>query len=566
MWKYWVHEGTPDMSQTKTLIIHLSRLGDMIQSLPAVKLLKEEHPESEITYFALEDFCIPLRGIPWIDTLVAIPSSDSRGILTEDGDIDTEAFDRLFQNNPELGIQYDVLINMAHNRGSSYLSQRIRAKEKRGRIFSKENEIVMEGNWAKYLFAVARNRNDNLLNLVDLYTGMAGVRNRPVRHYLPTNPAVDRECLGRLKGHGFDPGRLAVGFQLGASKSLRTWPPERFFRLGELLTEQLDAQIVLFGSAHERELADQFHTSAPFALIDLIGETTLTDLPSFLKCINVFVSNDTGPMHIAAAVGTKVVGIFMSTAHFRITGPYGPGHIAIQSNYPCSPCLDSTACSLPLCGRRILPEVVLEGVKSALGLEVGPTDGGDGADLYKSDFGKNGTLLYRKLAGRSDHFLSWLRSFHDNKAWVSQALWNEWLGLPAVIEQTPVGGEDSERAIIVQDYRYACATYRNLYKQGEEACQKIVAEFCSAKPRLDFLQDRIAQVEQLEQEFKYREGPLAVMRDIHELYSAEVEYCNFPMLAQEFIHKYRKLEEVIHCFEIRLEGINRDANRDEAAR
>ncbi len=538
------------MPHPHILIIHLSRLGDMIQSLPAVKLLKEEYPESEITYFALEDFCVPLKGLPWIDTLVAVSGNDSRGILTEDVDTDGGAFDRLFRKHPELGKHYDLLINMTHNRGSAYLSERISAKEKRGRLLTKENEIVMAGNWGKYLFAAARNRKDNLLNLVDLYLGMAGVRHRPVSGYLPTNPVIDGECLDRLKGYGYDPDRPAVGFQLGASKSLRTWPPEHFLALGELLAHEMDAQIILFGSAQERELADRFCRSASFPCINFIGGTALAELPSFLKCPDVLVTNDTGPMHIAAAVGTKVVGLFMSTAYFRITGPYGAGHVAIQSNYPCAPCLDSTACSVPLCGRAISPETVLKGVKSALDPEAGPVSGDKGAELYRSDFDGNGTLSYERLSDAKGPFPRQLRSFHDAKARISQTLWNEWLGLSAVAE--PGAGGDRE-AEIIQEYRRACGTYGDLYRQGTEACRKIVAEFGRAKPRLEFLQERIAGLEQIEQEIKNLENPLAVMRDIHELYSAEVGYCNFPKLAQEFMHKYQKLGEIVRLFECRLD-------------
>lgn len=545
------------MSNKKILIIHLSRLGDMIQSLPAVKLLKEDCPESEITYVGIEDFCVPLKNIPWIDNLVTIPSHDIKGVSTEDTDIDIEAFERLFRNKPELTAHYDVLINMTHNRGSSYLSKRIKADEKKGRIFSKENEIVMAGNWAKYLFAIAGNRNDNLLNLVDLYTGMVGVQNRPVMYYLPTNLQIDRQCLSRLKEHGFDSGRPAVGFQLGASKLLRTWPPEDFFRLGELLGGQLDAQIILFGSEQERALADQFHKSAQFTFIDLIGRTTLADLPSFLKYINVLVSNDTGPMHIAAAVGTKVVGIFMGTAYFRITGPYGAGHIAVQSNYPCAPCLDSTTCAQPLCRKSISPEIVLQGVKLALGLEAGSIiAGSNGAGLYISDFDRNGTMVFKRLDEKKDHFLPRLRSFHDARACISQSIWNEWLDLKPNSDMPQISGDDDEIAEILQDYKNACLSYGKLYAQGKKACQNIISEFRKAKPRLEFVQDMIGHVERVEQEIKNLENPLAILKEIHELYSAETEYCNFPKLAHEFLHRYNMLNKTTCCFERRLHQIN----------
>nr|MBC8360184.1 glycosyltransferase family 9 protein [Candidatus Desulfatibia profunda] len=544
------------MSNKKILIIHLSRLGDMMQSLPVVKLLKEDYPESEITYVGIGDFCVPLKNIPWIDNLITIPSHDIKGVSTEDVDIDIEAFDRLFRKTPELTAHYDVLINMTHNRGSSYLSKRIKADEKRGRMFSKENEIVMMGNWAKYLFAIAGNRNDNLLNLVDLYTGMVGVQNRPVMYYLPTNPEIDRQCLSRLKEHGFDSGRLAVGFQLGASKSLRTWPPEYFLRLGEFLDRQLKAQIILFGSEQERALADQFHKSAHFTFIDLIGRTTLADLPSFLKYINVLVSNDTGPMHIAAAVGTKAVGIFMGTAYFRITGPYGAGHVAVQSNYSCAPCLDSTTCAQPLCRKSISPDVVLQGVKLALGLEAGSIAGSNGASLYISDFDRNGTMVYKRLDEKKDHFLPWLRSFHDARACISQSIWNEWLGLKPNSDMPQISGDDDEIAEILQDYKHACLSYGKLYAQGKKACQNIISEFRKAKPRLEFIQDMIAQIEQVEQEIKNLENPLAILKEIHELYSAETEYCNFPRLAHEFMNKYGELDKIIDGFESRLTHIS----------
>lgn len=543
-------------NKKKILIIHLSRLGDMIQSLPAVKLLKEDCLESEITYFGIEDFCIPLKGIPWIDKLATISSSDIKGISTEGADIDIEAFDRLFRNIPELSRQYDVLINMSHSRGSGYLCKRIKAKEKRGRVFSKENEIVMAGNWGKYLFAVARNRNDNLLNLVDLYTGMAGVQNRPVMCYLPTNPEIDRHCLSRLKEHGFDPGRPAVGFQLGASKSLRTWPPEYFFRLGEFIGGQLNAQIILFGSEEERALADQFHKSAPFTFIDLIGRTTMADLPSFLKHLNVLVSNDTGPMHIAAAVGTKVVGIFMGTAYFRITGPYGAGHIAVQSNYPCSPCLDSTTCAQPLCRKSISPEMVLQGVKLALGHEIGSIAGSNGTRLYISDFDKNGTLRYNRLDEKKDNFLPWLRSHHDAQGWVSQTLWNQWLGLKPDFDVLQISGYDDDVVKIMQEFNKACLSYGKLYGHGKKACQNIISEFHKARPSMESIQDMIAQIEQVEQEIKNLESPLTILKEIHELYSAEIEYCNFPRLAHGFMNKYLVLEKIIDGFESRLDQIN----------
>jgi ADP-heptose:LPS heptosyltransferase len=92
-------------------------------------------------------------------------------------------------------------------------------------------------------------------------------------------------------------------------------------KLGELLFNHFDAQIILFGSERDIALADQFQQSVTYPFINLICQTTLRELGSYLKAIDVLVSNDTGPIHVAAAVSTKVVGIFMGTAYFELPPP-----------------------------------------------------------------------------------------------------------------------------------------------------------------------------------------------------------------------------------------------------
>ncbi|MDI6615552.1 MAG: hypothetical protein QME27_02465, partial [Syntrophaceae bacterium] len=71
------------MNGKSILIIHLSRLGDTIQSLPAVKLLKEDNPGCRITYMGIKDFCVLIEGIPWIDRLITIPWQTVREIMGE---------------------------------------------------------------------------------------------------------------------------------------------------------------------------------------------------------------------------------------------------------------------------------------------------------------------------------------------------------------------------------------------------------------------------------------------------------------------------------------------------
>ena len=542
------------MAEQHILIIHLSRLGAMIQSLPAVTCLKNDNPDCHISYFGIKEFSDLLQGHPCIDRLLTAPLDFIDGIFNMDDSTSINNLNHLFDTVPELTEKYDVLINLTHSAGSSYLTDKIAAREKRGRVFSEQNEIVVSGNWGKYLFAVARNRRDNTLNLADIYMGMAGVRHRPVENYLITDEACDRSCRNVLSEQGCDPTRPAIGFQLGASKEQLTWPIEKFVKLGEFITEQMGVQIVLVGSPHERHLAEIFHSSAHYNVIDLVGKTNVKELASLLKHLDVLVTNDTRPMHIAAAVGTKAVGIFLGPAHFSITGPYGAGHILMQSHYPCAPCVDSTVCQNPLCRESISPDDVLIGINKILKIKGVYNDRGDsGSSLYLTSFRSNGMMQYELLNSISSRFLPWLTVYHETKSSVSQLLWNQWLGVKS--QPITVGdvSDDASVSLIINDFKDACSFYHQSYERGMNSCKIILNEFKKRKPNIHLIQHMIDTIKSTEEEIRNAGSSLNILKDIHELHIAETALCDFPQLAQEFFNKYKILAGIVNSFKSGLQ-------------
>jgi hypothetical protein len=125
-------------------------------------------------------------------------------------------------------------------------------------------------------------------------------------------------------------GECLIGFQPGANRAERRWPAAKFIQLGRELRDRHRARILVFGSKDEemlaRSIADQIREARCFA-----GKTSIPQLAALLERCRILVTNDTGTMHLAAAVGTRVVALFESSAYFRETGPYGPGHRVIQS-------------------------------------------------------------------------------------------------------------------------------------------------------------------------------------------------------------------------------------------
>lgn len=171
--------------------------------------------------------------------------------------------------------------------------------------------------------------------------------------------------------HGFRPGSAWLGINAGAEYGpAKRWPADRFAAVADALRQEFDCGIAVFGGlgdlALAEELAEQLKTAAPTLRV-LAGKTTLRELLAALTCCRVLLTNDTGPMHVAAALAVPVVVPFGSTSP-ELTGPGLPGdprYRLIQSNAPCAPCFLRT-CPIDLrCLRGISVERVLAEVREA---------------------------------------------------------------------------------------------------------------------------------------------------------------------------------------------------------
>ena len=330
--KHEVHNVTPNtkkgFSMEKILVIQLSRMGDLVQTLPLLKRLKQEKADCEISLMCVREFSKVIGNSRLTDRLIHLPLGDVKEALKPDDQVNLSCIDSILEI-PELKEEYDFVINLTHTSGSGHICERVNAKKKAGRINANKGEVRLSGDWAKYLFASSQNRTQNLFNLVDVYVGMGGVPHRPVWDYIKVATYDHDKAYGLLKTNGYEEKGRLIAFQMGANKLHRTWPAENFALLGGQLAQHDDVEIVLLGSEKERETGEQFLRVAGFPVIDLIGKTGLADLPAIIKQCDLLVSNDTGPIHIAAAVKTRVLRLYFSTACFSETAPYGEGNVII---------------------------------------------------------------------------------------------------------------------------------------------------------------------------------------------------------------------------------------------
>jgi heptosyltransferase-2 len=191
----------------------------------------------------------------------------------------------------------------------------------------------------------------------------------------PSPPLPTLSLNGKLEGwaDGFlarnDLRReVLIGLNPGATYGeAKCWPPDRFAALGRRLIKDHGASILIFGSSRPQEkvLNASIAGGIGEGCLNLSGETSLLQLAALLRRCRLLITNDTGTMHVAAAVGTKVAAIFGPTDP-RTTSPLGEGHVVIHREIACSPCLKRVCPTDHRCMELVSVTDVLEAVQEGL--------------------------------------------------------------------------------------------------------------------------------------------------------------------------------------------------------
>lgn len=316
----------------RALLVQLARLGDLVQSLPAVEALREQFPERSVDVLCATALAPLLAGshairhvIPWdgaqwrtwADQWSQDAAGTMRAIQTYLASLGESTYDEVYPLNQ-------------HAR-SSVLSQLFSCRPANDR--QQEQLEERRRPWVQYLRQVAHNRMNNRVHLADAWCGMCGVRPRGlVPRLVP--PAVELpEDLAKIGEHE----GLWVAVVIGAGDAARCIPPAVWSRwIREFLTQVDGGQVVLIGSGHEREVGQAILETVPALLQgriwDSIGRTTIPQLMSVLHRCRWVIGADTGPLHLGTLMGSRAVGFYFSRARVHETGPYGEEHWVYQQN------------------------------------------------------------------------------------------------------------------------------------------------------------------------------------------------------------------------------------------
>lgn len=338
---------------TNILLIRLSSLGDIVLTSPAIRAVRQHFPQARISMLVAKQSTDLLTENPHLDEVIPF---DRKA-----GNKDTGEMRRIICLLRER--RFDLAIDFQRKFRTSLLAYLSGAKCRVG--YHQPNGVLCTVRVPDLNTKAIRAGRISSAHAIDRYFDLLhpiGIEATDRTLELFITEADRAFAHQMIASKGIEADQLQVGLFPGAGWKLREWMPDRFAAIGDRVAKQFDAQVLLFGGPHEGELVQQVGDLMTTEAISLADTLRIRQLAALIEGCNLFVTNDTGPMHVAAAMHTPTVALFGPGDHIRFQ-PLDPIHTTIRHHVPCNPCKQFTnKCKNNICMKRITVDEVWETV------------------------------------------------------------------------------------------------------------------------------------------------------------------------------------------------------------
>jgi len=328
----------------RILVADLAFIGDILMSTPALTNLRKAYPRALIDILVTENSRPMVRHNPDVDRVYTtdLKRKGWKGLKAEAERVKSEG--------------YDLAISLHRGHGTLLMLKMAEVPRRIGFTNGGREWFLTDG----IPFEIRKHRSWNHMRLLEEGLGIE------VDYETPTRLEMDFEAvnsLDRMLKKKMALKRI-VTVNPNAAWPTKRWTPEGFAKVGDALSEE-GFQVVLVGSPKEKPICEKVRSLMNRKAIDLTGETTLFELAALLARSEVVVTNDSGPMHMANAVGAKVVGIFGPTEPARC-GPWKSEGEVIQAKVDCGGCY-LKRCWHHSCMRKVSIDNVIKRVFNSIG-------------------------------------------------------------------------------------------------------------------------------------------------------------------------------------------------------
>ncbi len=363
---------------SRILVRGVNWLGDAVMTTPALRRLRERFPSAHVTLLMPQKLGDLFVGHPDLDAVATFAPGESPwriGRRLRSGNFDLGL---VLPNSPRSALEVlfsgaRLRVGYARSWRSLFLTEAIPARPDerpmRKRTVAEVRRLLTNSSPDSAGIPPKSHHIFQYLHLVEALGGSAAPL-EPRLHVSAAEMTAARERLG-------SDATTWIGLNAGAEYGpAKRWPKERFIAVARRLVELPGIGLVLFGGKSDSPVTNEIEaavkqTRPEAVVVNTAGRTTLRELGALMAACRVVVTNDTGPMHVAAAVGATLVVPFGSTSP-EMTGPGLPGdgkHLFLRSAVPCSPCF-LRECPIDFrCMNGIGDQTVFQGVVKVLGLD-----------------------------------------------------------------------------------------------------------------------------------------------------------------------------------------------------
>lgn len=335
----------------KILVRSTNWIGDVILTFPAIATIRKNFPRSYIAMLSRPWVAPLLENNPEVDEVILYDHNRiHNGILGKLGlakALREKGFDLavLFQNAFDaalIAFLAGIPIRAGYN------------TDARGPLLT--NKVMLDKAVLK------KHQSYYYLEMLKAL-GMDIVDDNPV---IEVSDEARKRATEILDSINIQNSELLIGINPGAYfGSAKRWLPERYALLSDMINKDFGGKILLFGSGEEKAISEMIRCVAKSDVVDLVGKTSLLETMALIEKCSLFITNDSGLMHLAAALRIPLIAIFGSTDPFT-TSPLGNSSIIIRKEMSCSPCLKRECPTDHQCMRLIEADEVYQHVKQAL--------------------------------------------------------------------------------------------------------------------------------------------------------------------------------------------------------
>ena len=339
----------------RVLIVRLDRIGDVLLSTPVIKAIRDAHPDTYIAMMVRRYAKEILEGNPYLDEVIIYDKTGRERNLS--GNLN---FLRSLRRR-----KFDVAFLLHPTKRTHVVTA----------LAGIPHRIGYNKKWGGFLLTekIPHNKHYGLKHEIDYvldvlrYTGLEP-KNRAL--YMPVNPRSECRADKFLKEGGVAKDDLCIAINPGASCPSKRWSISNFAKVADALVEKYGAKVVVMAGKPDKEFGDKVSSAINKNCLNLSGKTSVADVASVLRRVKLFISNDSGPVHIACAVGTPVVAIFGRSDRGlspKRWGPTGRRDIVLHKDVGCDECLAHNCNKKFKCLEAVTVDEVLAASDNVLG-------------------------------------------------------------------------------------------------------------------------------------------------------------------------------------------------------